>query len=421
MKQRNIAYFLGSIGSAVANFFGGQNFGSPSSGGKVSKNAPVINMETVFYLSAYWQAVDLIRGGLSGVSLDVVTEKGEVADQHPVQNLLKNGVSGKKKLYDSVDFVRLMATHTKTAGNFYSLVNYDRSGSIEDLMFLSPTGTIPYLKNGRLEFHVMVDAQAAKYVPVPMERIFHAKGMTMDGINGISPLGACYPTLQLALSSILYGLNFFANDARPSTVLTSDRPLTKAQANEVVDEWVKNNSGVNNRGVTVLPAKFNVHTLNVPPDESQSIAARQESVRDVARITNVPSVLLNDMEASTYNNVREAYNALDNNVLVPMADGLVSSMRRQLIDDERYSVRFDWENHFTAPQGERYRAYSVATGGQPFALVNEVRKMEGLRELTPEELNALQVLASMGNFSAPGGGNDQNQGEEEDAGQQIEE
>ena len=405
-EKRGIAFFLNSIGSSISGLFPNLSSSAAASAG-ISKKAPPINMETVFYLSAYWQGVDLIAGRLSGVDLNIMNSKNEVAKDHPVQKLIKRGVS---EYYDDVDFIRVMVTHIKTAGQTFMLNNYSKTGEIEELLFLSPTGTRPYLNNNRLEYHTVVDAAGAKYVPLPASRVFHVKGMTMDGINGISPLAACRPSLQLALSSMLYGLNYFANDARPSTIISTDRPITKAQAADIVASWVRENGGVNNRGVTVLPAKFNVHTLNVPPDESQAIGARQESVRDVGRVLNVPSVLLGDMEASTYNNVREAYNALDNNTLVPLGDKIVSAINRQLLSPP-YHARFDWKRHFTAPQGERYAAYSQALAGNPFMLINEVRLAEGLKELTDEEI---EKMFEMYRGSKDDEGGEGDEGEDED-------
>ena len=403
-QKRGIAFFLGSIGSALTSLF--SPIQSAAASAAVSARAPKINMESVFYLSAYWQGVDLISGRLAGVTLDIMNGKGEVAKQHPVQKLLKEGTF---EYYDRLDFIRVMVMHIKTAGQSFMLNDYDENGVIKELMFLNPISTRPFMKNGRLEYQVIVDSSNSKYVPVPADRVFHTKLMTMDGINGMSPIGACYPALQLALAANLYGLNYFANDARPSTVITSETPTSEKQATDIVREWTKVNGGVNNRGVTVLPHKFSVHTLNVPPDESQAIGARQESVRDVGRVLNIPSVLIGDMEASTYNNVREAYNALDNNTLVPMADKIVSSIDRQLLTPP-YHARFDWENHFTAPQGERYSAYSQALAGKPFALISEIRKMEGLRELNDEEM---EVLMKMGGWS-----DGENEGQDEEEGQE---
>ena len=401
LQNRGIKYFLSGLGNSLLKIAGINDVNDSARTG-VSKRAPKIGLSNIFNIAAYWQGVEMIAGRLSTVSLDVMQADGKtVAERHPLQRLIKNGMAD---YYDDIDFIKVVITQMLTSGKSFMLKDYTSDGRITKMEFLDPSATWPNIKNGKLVFDTVILGDTVRSLgqngritekrgPSQLKtyssaKVFHTKWVTKDGINGISPLEACNPALQLALSSVLYGLNYFANDARPSTVLSPKTVLSKKQANTIVATWMAENGGINNRGVTVLPKGVDVHTLNVPPDESQAIGARMEGVRDAARVLNMPAVLLGDTAASTYNNVREAYSAFDNTTLIPLAKRLTSSMNRQLLVPP-YTVRFDWESHFTAPVGERYNAYSKALAGKAFLLIEEIRKMEGLRELTPEEKDEL--------------------------------
>ena len=363
--ERTIAFFRSAYNAGY--------FLLQSSGG----NRPVVNVNTAFALATYYRGVKFIADRMVEVPFSIVRPDGEgevIAKNHYMQRLIRDGVG---PWYDRTSLVRVTTAHLLTRGNHYSIVEYNNRGQVEELKFANPWTTVPRVQNGQLVYDIVANVEGGLQKTYPASKIFHVKGLTLDGINGMDPITTCMTSLGLAISSNEYGANFFANDARPSTVLhTDDNTIfTDKQKKQIKERWQKDNSGSNNRGTVLLAGVTHVSQLDVNPNDSQFLETRQEAVRDIARMLGIPPVLLGDPAASTYDNISQLYRAFVTDTLIPIATQQTAAIDKQLVFQPYYS-RFDFKSALVDSIKDRYVAYSIATGKKPFVSINEVRAME---------------------------------------------
>ena len=321
----------------------------------------------------------MVEVPFSIVQMEGMDEK--VAKQHYMQRLLDNGVG---PLYNRNAFVRTVVTHLLTRGAHYSRIRHTNTGIVEALEFLHPWTTSPRIYKGNLVYDVTTDAETGKVATLPSMEVFHTKGLSLDGINGMDPISTCLTSLGLAISSNKYGANLFANDASPSIILHSnpDTVWTEAQRQRVKNKWALENSQGNSRGVALAEGVSHVSQLTIAPNDSQFLETRQEAVRDIARMLGIPPVLLGDPAASTYDNISQLYRAFVTDTLVPLATEITADVDKQLLNPDRpYYARFDFKSALVDAIKDRYVAYSIATVKKPILSVNEVRRMEGLPEV----------------------------------------
>ena len=351
--------------------------------GHNTKN-PRVNIDEAFAIATYYRGVKFISDRMVEVPLSIVYKDGmdeAVAKQHYMQRLLENGVG---PLYNRNAFVRTVVTHLLSRGAHYSRIRYTHTGVVEALEFLHPWTTSPRIYKGNLVYDVTTDAETGKVATLPGMEVFHTKGLSIDGINGMDPISTCLTSLGLAISSNKYGANFFANDASPSIILHSnpDTVWTEAQRQRVKNKWSLENSQENSRGVALAEGVSHVSQLTIAPNDSQFLETRQEAVRDIARMLGIPPVLLGDPAASTYDNISQLYRAFVTDTLIPLATEITADIDKQLLNpDAKYYARFNFKSALVDAIKDRYVAYSIATGKKPILSVNEVRKMEDLPEV----------------------------------------
>ena len=326
----------------------------------------------VLGVTAYWRGVNMIADRMVELPLSVVLD-GETAEGNDVQVLLENGMA---EWNDSTDFVRTIVVHLLTHGNFLAMQETGATGQLERLVVLDPSKvTKVEVVENELVYHYAPGTETKR---LKYSETFHVKGLSGDGVWGLSPVTACHTTLQLALQATQFGSDFFKNSAMPSVVLTSEKALNEAQEKALASTWSRQYGPDGERhGVAMLGGITGVHTLTMPPENAQYLETRQEAVRDVGRVLGIPSQLLGDTASSTYNNVQAMHRALVSDALTPLATRIVSAIDKQLLQ-KPYTARFDFEGAVAESFMDQIRAYSLAVGGEPLMSVSEAREKLGL-------------------------------------------
>lgn len=372
--EYGLPQYVGDSGNVSLSQFIGMN----------TKGKVKLTYDTAMGITAYWRGLNLIADRMVELPLSIVDAKGQPATNNNIQTLLEDGVA---KWYDPTDFVRTITVHLLTHGNFYALINSTPGGLVESLEFLTPDSIQPYILDGNLVYRYT--KKSGIQTVLLYDEVFHVKGLSRDGLVGISPIAACKDTLRLALQATGFGGEFFDNMALPSTLLTMDskRQLSDEQQNKVLSKFKRMfGAGGDRQGVGIFGGISGVHQLTIPPDSAQFLETRQESVRDVGRVLGIPAQLLGDTSSSTYNNIQSMYRALTTDTLTPLATRIVSAINKQLLK-KPYTARFDFTNAVQEPMLDRYRAHQIALGGEPFMSVGEVRLMEGYEEEFERDFN----------------------------------
>jgi HK97 family phage portal protein len=125
------------------------------------------------------------------------------------------------------------------------------------------------------------------------------KGLSFDGVKGLSPIGQAREAIGLALSTEEYGAKFFGNGARPGGII--EFPGTMKDPDKVRESWNKTFQGAaNSHRVAVLEQGAKFQTVGLPPEESQFLETRKFQINEICRIFRVPPHLVGDLEKATF-------------------------------------------------------------------------------------------------------------------------
>jgi HK97 family phage portal protein len=192
-------------------------------------------------------------------------------------------------------------------GNGYAWIKRDRAARVVSLVPLKPGLTSPmHVKgadgNQRLIYGTTQTPTGAVAYIEPGD-ILHVKGLSFDGIVGMSPIRTCMNAFGLALAAEKFGAQFFGNGARSSAVLTHPGILEdEAYENlkKSVHEWA---TGENALRPIVLEQGMTWNQASVPPNDAQFIATRQFQRTEIAGLFRVPLHLVGDLTRATNNNI----------------------------------------------------------------------------------------------------------------------
>lgn len=412
MAQTSI---LGGLFTRVAEAVSGRSlsfqdlWGSDAlSLGAASASGETVTADTAMQVSAVWGSVRIIADGISTLPADTFQRIQQKAPSgssvtirkpyRPKPRWLEEPNIGLR--LSRLDILVQTLISLLLRGNAYWATTRDGLGNVVAITVLDPNAITPEVSEGRA-----TDAAPRGFVQYrvgmklygPME-VLHLKGMTMPGeLKGLDPISVHRDAIGTALSATKYGAGFFARGGLPSAVIEVPNSLSEPGIKQLRRAWDAIHGGVGNANkVGVLTEGASLKAISLTPEQTQFLETKRFSVADIARIFGVPPHLLADASGSTSwgSGLAEQNVAFVQHTLRPWVERIEWAFTWLLVSEGSASTAFVKLNVEGLQRGsylQRLEAYKVAEEIGLYTL-DEMRAMEDLPPLTPEELTALKDL-----------------------------
>lgn len=207
--------------------------------------------------------------------------------------------------------------------------------------------------------------------------IFHIPINLYPGhVEGMSPISAARHLWETMKAEGNMAKTLVADNATPSGLLHSQKPLTRQEAEEVRDIWEGSHKGRKRVGVTSGTVEFK--PLQIKPVDAQFVESRNFSIQEVARIFGLPGHFLGVSSGSsmTYSTTESLNRLFVTNTLRPTYLERIEQVFSMLLPPFKVA-RFNTDELLRADIKSRYEAHHIGIAAG-FKTPNEVRKEEGL-------------------------------------------
>lgn len=351
--------------------------------GTMSSAGAVVTPDTAMRTSAVFSCVRVIAetaGSLPLILYRRLARGKERATDHPLYNLLRYAPNPNQT---ACEFIEMMTAHCALRGNAYAEPVY-RRGQLVELWPLHPdrmqVGMV-----GRKIAYIYTDAETQRQYRYTQDEIFHLRGLSSNGVVGVSPIEMARNSIGLALASEDYGSRFFQNDATPRLLLKHPGHFKDKTARDTFKSaWQAAQSGANRFRTAVLEDGMDVKELGVSNADAQFLETRKYQVADIARIFRVPLVLIGETEKATSwgTGIEQFMQAFVTHTMRPWFVRWEQALHRDFIrsDEDEYFVEFLVEALLRGDTKTRTDAYrsAIETG---WMTRNEVRDRENLNPL----------------------------------------
>ena len=181
----------------------------------------------------------------------------------------------------------------------------------------------------------------------PAETVLHWKTSNPDGNGyfGTSPLKAGRLVLQQSNDAYLANAKSLQNLGAKGILTRQDLEHGgKEQAEELKRKFAEESAGADKYGKLVIAGgKYEYINFALSPSDLQLLDAQLRSRQAICNIYSFPSELLNDKEASTYNNLQTMMRKLYTDVEIPLLEDLADLLHDFWIQSYGdYEFRPDW-------------------------------------------------------------------------------
>ncbi|MEJ7894537.1 MAG: phage portal protein [Solirubrobacteraceae bacterium] len=195
--------------------------------------------------------------------------------------------------------------HLNLYGNCFIGKFRDADGRVGQLALLHPDRVGVELRDGRPVY--AVNDGFGRQSEHGVEDIVHVRGLSTDGLVGLSPVRQCRVAMDLSASLAAHANHFFQNGARPTGILRTPPFADQAAEDAFGAEFGANELGLRNaHKIAVVTSNLPLDFIQLtgPLDDLQFVEQRHLSTAEIARIFRVPPWMVgaSSGDSMTYSN-----------------------------------------------------------------------------------------------------------------------
>jgi HK97 family phage portal protein len=276
----------------------------------------------------------------------------------------------------------MLQGHLALRGNAYCQIVANAKGEITELMPMHPDRVrMEMLPSG--EYRYRISNHGGQEVLLSRGEVWHLRGLSSDGILGLSPIDLARESLGMALAAQDYGARFFSNDAKPTGGWIEFPGSFKDQEAKRLfrDSFQAAQSGANRGKVLVLESGMKYHEVGVTNKDAQFLELRKFQITDIARLFRVPPHMIADLDRATFSNIEQQSLEFVMHTMTPWAERWEASIEAELmLEGDELEVEFDFANLMRGDASSR-SAYYQSGIQNGWLTRNEARIAENLNPI----------------------------------------
>ncbi len=316
-------------------------------------------------------AVALISETVGALPAKVfVRETKETANTHAAYRLIHDEANEWTSATELRTQITLDAL-THDAGGFANVVRLG-DGTPAELHRLDPASVkLEHASDGE-PFYIVQSVNGP--VRVDFRDMLHLRPFA-----GVSPITLGREAIGLAIAFEQHVARLFANGARPSGVIKSEKILDIEAKKKIAASWFNTHGGARSGNTAILDEGMTYEQLSLTLADAQFAENRLEQVREIARVFRVPPTMLFELTRGTWSNTEEMARQFYQVTLKPWLTAWAWAYSRALLspaEREAFYIEFVVDDLLTTNAAARataygqYRAMGAMTGNEVRAGLN---------------------------------------------------
>lgn len=299
----------------------------------------------------------------------------EVDHKHPVMRLIQAGPNDQQSW---PDFIEWLMAQTLLRGNGVAEIAVDGAGRVQSLVPIPwEDVSVQILPTGRLAFDVN---DQFGYRRLLQDEVLHITDRTDDGKIGRSRLQRARSVVSASMQAQEYAEAMFGNQATPSGVIEADGKISEDAMSKLKAQFTRAYTGSSNaRKAMILDQGLKFNPISVSPEDAELLASRRFTVEELARIYNVPPMIIGDFSHGSFTNSETAGRWFAQHTLTPWLRKIEATFVRSVFSDSSRRNReftFDLSGFLRGDPEQRWTSHKIAVEAG-ILTPNEIREVEG--------------------------------------------
>ncbi|MCB4811687.1 phage portal protein [Methylovorus menthalis] len=354
-----------------------------------SKSGVAVNWKTASQASAAIACARVIAEGIAQVPFKLYRERPgggmDAARTHGLYDLL---ASKPNDWQTSFELREMIGLHLAFMGRAHLYKVRGTRGEVLELLPFEPQNVETIRTGWEISYRVRLND--GRMLAVAKEDMWHLRGISWDGVNGLEGIKLAREAIGLSLAMEEHGARMFSNGARPAGALIADGNLKEDQIKLIKQSWEDSYGGNANAFKTaVLFGGLKWNPFSMTGVDAQHLEQRRFQVEEICRYFRVlPNMVGHFDKGSTYASSEQNFLAHVVHTLMPWYARIEASADVNLLDDaerrEGYYFKFTAQALMRGASKDRaeYFAKALGSGGSPAWMTqDEVRALEEMNPM----------------------------------------
>lgn len=295
-----------------------------------------VSIQTAMRNPALFRSFSLISNSIGMLPLHLLhAETKEKATDHPLFRILHRRPNSWQSAFD---FRALLQLHALADGNGYACVIRSRNvrlkrDVVERMIPLDHDRVTPIISADWTVTYRYEPKEGGRKTFSGRE-IFHLRGLSLDGLRGLSLVRQARDAIGLALAAERATGRLFRQGSFVGGVLEAKGKLSDEAYNRLKISWDQFYSGAENAGKTpLLEEDTSYKPIGASAKDNQLDEIRKLQIEEIARITGVPRPLLMVDETSWGSGIEALGQFFVAYALNPWFEAWQQAIERTLLDD----------------------------------------------------------------------------------------
>ena len=334
--------------SALSDFFG-----------SVSGSTKSVTNEQAMRLNTVYSCVKVLSDTMATLPCHLYRETAAGKELHysaPLHNLMLNSPNDYQT---GAEFFSYVMVNLCLSGNFYGYINKTSSGKVVEILPLK-TENVSVQQDSQYNVVYVVTFDDGKQDVLSPDQILHIRGMSMDGVSGISPIQYNANSIGAGIDARDYAANVFTNDATPRGVLHTDGILDDDSFENIKQSWNASHGGVSNsHKVAILEQGLKFSPVSLSPQDVQLLDMRKYTRSEICAMFRVPPHMIGDLDRATFSNIEHQDLAFYKATILPYLMLIEARLNKALLNVNTQCFKFDTSNLLRTDMATRVDTYNT--------------------------------------------------------------
>lgn len=291
----------------------------------------------------------------------------------------------------AVDFWKCMETQRNIYGNSYAYIDINKkgrnAGKIKGLFPLDASKVQVWIddegliKSENKIWYQVTDNIGNQFI-LQSHEILHFKGLTHNGLVGLSPIETLKNLVENGKSAQQYVNNFFKNGMSTKGIIQYTGELNKEGKSQFIKSFEEMSNGLkNSHKVSLLPFGYQFQPISLKMTDAQFLENSQLTIQQIASVFGVKAHQINDLSKATFSNIseqqREFYIDTLQAILTMYEQELTYKLLNYREREDGYFFRFNVDAILRSDFKTRMEGYGIAIE-KGIMTANECRDKENL-------------------------------------------
>lgn len=348
-------------------------------GEAASASGASVNATTAMRNTAVLRCVDLIASSVAMLPLHLVRQDNKAkATDHPLYELLHDQPNEFQSAYDFRSKLQYDALTHENGG--FARIIWSR-GRVYQLIPLD-AWRMRVRQNDDWSVSYFYRRPNGSEVELAANDVFHLRGLSADGVRGLSRVKLAREAIGLALQTEQAAGKLFKDGVLAGGALQTEGSLSEEAYDRLKADMDTRYTGAENAGRwMILEEGLKAETFSQTAAESQHLETRKHQIEEIARVFGVPRPLLMMDDTSWGSGIEQLGIGFVRYGLQPWFTAWEQTIRRVLMtpaEKKVYAARFNaaaLTRGSLKDQGEFFSRAMGSGGSQPFAKPSEIRDL----------------------------------------------